>query len=294
MKVLIFQAAVAAQALAAMNRFAKELRDAGHQAGIRSLPHFRREKEPADRIFVALTPVEAQQFKALGAELVQTFVDAEKFTPVQLPEDPEELAEFDFSSAISELEDDTAGFMTLDQVRAEAIERGLEVTAQSTREHLEHLIGIDIHAGRQAADRITDAENANPDNTLRDRIGLRVSTVLPATNGMDLERMNDEQLLATAAQLGINVPKNVNRNTLINKMTKTFAKKVAAPEDSPVKSPAETVEADHDLAALDETGLKRVAEQEKVDLGRTSSKEGMVAKITEARQKKASESGDEL
>ena len=104
MKVLIFQAAVSAVAVAAMNRFAADLRNEGHTAGVRSLPHFRREKEPADRIFVALTSDQAGQYKNLGAELVQTFRDTELFTPIELPSDDKELEDFDFSDFVTGLD----------------------------------------------------------------------------------------------------------------------------------------------------------------------------------------------
>lgn len=294
MKVLIFQAAVSASAIAAMTRFADELRQEGHQAGVRSLPHFRREKEPADRIIVALTPTEAERYKTIGAELVQTFVDTELFTPLELPEDPKELDDFDFSDAIGNLDDDTTGYMTLDQLRAEALERGIEVTAQSTREELEHLLDIDYHPGRQASDRRTDTENNQTDGIARDRVGLRVSTVLPQANGMDLERMNDEQLAATAAQLGIKVPKGARRDTVINKITKVYATRVQAPQGSGVKSPADpnlTKDGDDDdvnsdLEGKSEDELKQIAEDEEVDVGRATSVEGLTAKIVEARKAK--------
>jgi len=298
MRVLIFQAATSAVAIAAMTRFSDETRAAGHQVGLRSLQHFRREKEPADRILVALKPAEAAAFKQQGTELVATFQDTDRIIPVQLPEDDEDLVDFDFSSAIGGLDDAKAG-MSMDQLKAEAIERGLEVRADSTREELEHSLDLDQHAGAQAGDRRTDRDLMGDGTTggyVADRIGLRTSNVLPTVNGLDLDRMNDEQLGGVAAALGLTVPKNAKRQTIINKITDTFADKVDAPNGAP-KSTAEQpssddegsgeTDANADLADADEAALTKIAEDEEIDLGRATSVEGMKAKIVEARAEKA-------
>ncbi|MBA3241354.1 MAG: hypothetical protein H0T60_09045 [Acidobacteria bacterium] len=289
MRVLIFQAAVSAVGIAALGRFADQVRAEGHQAGLRSLPHFRREKEPADVVVVALSPMQADQYKTLGAELVAIFQDTDKIVPVQLPDDEKELEEFDFDSAVSGLDGPSIGYMTIESLRSEAIERGLEVTAATTREELEHAIGVDVPSGLQAGDRVTDRLNSA--GAPEDRIGLRTSTVLPSVNGLDLERMNDEQLKATALNVGVTVSKNQDRATIINNITKTFAKKAAAPEGSGVKSPAETYDAD--LTGLDEDGLRAIAEREEIDLGRSTSIAGVTAKIVEARTAKATDNGDD-
>lgn len=284
MRVLIFQAAVSAIGIAAMTRFADEVRAAGHHGGLRSLPHFRREKEPADRIIVALSPAQAEQYKNLGAELVQIFNDTDRILPLQLPDDEKDLADFDFGSAVSGLDDEgKAGSLSMEQLRAEAIERGIEVTAATTREQLEHSLDLDGNVGAQAGDRVTD--RANMEGVVEDRIGMRTSTILPSANGLDLERMNDEQLQATAAGLGIKVGKNVQRSTLINKITSTFAEKVGGPKDAAPKSPAESFDDGLDGQSGDQ--LRAIAEAEGVDLGRTTTDEGMVAKIVEARRAKA-------
>jgi hypothetical protein len=285
MRVLIFQAAASAISIAAMTRFADEVRAAGYNGGLRSLPAFRREKEPADRIIVALSPSQAEAYKNLGTELVATFNDTDRIIPVELPEEDEDLKDFDFASAISGLDDATAGFMTMDQLKAEAIERGLEVRADSTREELEHAIGIDIHPGPQAADRVTDRQNA--EGTGADRIGLRTSTVLPTTNGLDLERMNDEQLQGVAAAVGVKVVRNASRAAVINKITKTFAEKTGAPADSSPQAPAEDFETDLAPLGDDTEALKAIAEKEEIDLGRATAADTIREKIVEARKAKA-------
>ncbi len=284
MRVLIFQAAASAIGIAAMTKFADEVRAAGHHGGLRSLPHFRREKEPADRIIVALSPGQADQYKNLGAELVQVFNDTDRIIPLQLPDDEKDLADFDFSSAISGIDDEgKSGSLSMEQLRAEAIERAIEVTAATTREQLEHSLDLDGNVGAQAGDRVTD--RTNMEGMVEDRIGMRTSTILPNANGLDLERMNDEQLAATAAGLGIKVGKNVNRSTVINKITSTFAEKVGAPKDAAPKAPAESF--DGGLAGLSGDQLRAVAEAEGIDLGRTTADEGMVGKIVDARRAKA-------
>lgn len=313
MRVLIFQAATSALAIAAMTKFSDEVRAQGHAVGLRQLQHFRNEKEPADRIIVALTPQEAAIYKNLGVGLVQTFADTDRIIPVELPDQEDEdfeqkLQDFDFSDAIAELDDNTTGFMSLDKLKAEAIERGLEVRADSTREELEHALDLDQHPGRQAADRVTDRQTM--DNGYQpDRIGFRTSAVLPTANGIDLDRLNDDQLAGVAAALGIEAKKGEKRAKLVNKITSTYAAKVDAPAEGfpksaaadPSKNPPATEgklaktpgegEDNADLNDLDEKGLQAIAEKEEVDLGRSTSVDGMKAKIVEARAEKAKANG---
>lgn len=290
MRVLIFQAATSALAIAAMTRFSDKIRAAGYNGGLRSLPHFRREKEPADKIIVALKPSEAAQYKNLGAELVAVFNDTDRIIPLELPQDDEELVDFDFSDAIDKLDDAETGFMTMDQLRAEAIERGIEVRADSTREELEHSIGIDIHPGPQAGDRVTD--RANAEGTAADRIGVRTSTVLPTANGLDLERMNDEQLQGVAAAVGVKVSRNASRSATINKIMATFANKVGAPENSAPKAPAEDFATDLAPLGDDVDALKQIAEREDIDLGRATAADTIRDKIVEARKAKTEEAAN--
>lgn len=295
MRVLIFQAATSAVAIAAMTRLSDEVRAAGHNGGLRNLDHFRREKEPADRILVALKPSEAARLKDRGAELLLTFQDIDKITPIELPEDDEELADFDFADAVDDLDDEETGFMSMDQLRAECIERGLEIRADSTREELEHSLDIDIHPGAQAGDRVTDRENAT--GMREDRIGVRTSTVLPTANGLDLDRMNDEQLGGVAAALGIPAERGEKRETIVNRIMKGYAKKVRAPEDSPPRSRAQQPSSDvtvnnSDLDIDNADELKAIAEKEKVELGDAESVEDIRAKITAAREATAAEEAE--
>jgi hypothetical protein len=299
MKVLIFQAATSQAAIAAVTLGADRLRAAGHHVGLRNLTHFRRESEPAERVVVALTPVEAARLKTQGLELVQTF-GRDMIKLVELPEDPEELKSFDWADVVDDLDKDapTANGMTLEQLKAEAVLRGIEVRPDSTAHELAHLLDIDQPVGAQEAERRFDRQAAEV--TIGSaRVGLRTSSILPTVNGLDIERMNDEQLAAAAAQMGIKAPRNVKRETLINKMTSLYAEAVGAPEGSSPKAdpggnpPFGEGEGmrpfDDGLADLDEDGLRAVAEAESIDLGRATSVDGLREKIVEARKESATE-----
>ena len=181
----------------------------------------------------------------------------------------------------------------MDQLRAEAIERGLEVRVDSTRAELEHALDIDHHPGPQEGDRLTD--RANMEQMPVDRIGLRTSSVLPTTNGLDLDRMNDEQLATVAAQLGLKVPRGAKRQTVINKITQTFAEKVGAPEDSAPESQATEPSEDEpategkvgdtnaDLEGKSAAQLTKIAEAEGIDIGRATAEDTLREKIIEGR-----------
>lgn len=283
MKILLFHAATTAIAAVAMTNVANKLREDGHSVGERNLPAFKAEKEPADRLLVLLNPVEADQYKDRGLELVRTFrvsKDNDILLPVELPEDQDELKNWDISEATDMIDGPTAGVMNIDQAKAEAIERGLEVTAETTKLELESMLGLDISESAQVGDRRSDVVN-NQSND-EPRIGVRTSRIMPSTNGVDLERLNDEQLAAAAADIGLTVSPTMKRSTIINKMTAMYAKKLKAPEDAAPKSPTAATDptskdlpsSEHDLPSLDGMDvdqLKAQATVESVDLGNKTS-----------------------
>jgi hypothetical protein len=220
------------------------------------------------------------------------FNGTDRITGVKLPDDVEELEDFDFSDAIGELDDDTTDSMTLDQLKAEAIERGIEVRADSTRDELTHALDLDYHAGNQANERKTDRTLSREGGYAADRIGMRTSNVLPNANGLDLERMNTEQLKATAASLGLKTKRGAKRADMVNEITAEYAKRVGAPNGAP-KAPADsTEEFGADLEGLDADALKEIAEKEDIDVGRSTSVDGLTQKIIEGRQAKAEEDND--
>jgi len=295
MRVLIFQAATSAVAIAAMTRLADQVRGAGHSGGLRQLQAFRREKEPADQIIIALSPAEADRYKSLGAELVEVFNDTDRFIPLELPDDPNELKDFEFDSVMGQLKGDTTGFMTLEQLRAEAIERSIEVRADSTREELEHLLDLDQHAGRQAVERSGDRLAAEAGGMRASRIGVRTSDVLPSLNGLDLERMNDDQLQSVAGRLGLKVKRGAKRPDLINQITGFYADQLGVDPKAPPQSPASDYAgaADNsDLDDLDAEALTAKAEAEGVDIGRATAADTIREKIVTARAEKAGEDDD--
>jgi len=279
MKVLLFHAATSSVAALAMSQVASQLRENGHSVGERFLPAFKSEKEPADRLLVLLTPNQADQYKNRALELVQTFgvtQDSGVLLPVQLPDDDDGLKDWDPTEASDMVDGPTAGKMTIDQAKAEAIERGLEVTADTTKGQLEHMLGLSISDSIQADDRRTDQVN----NLALDepRIGVRTSRVMPSVNGLDLERLNDEQLAAAASDMGLTVSPTMKRSTIVNKMTAIYAKSIKAKEDSAPKSPTaatdpashELPSTEHDLPPLDGMDvdqLRAQAQTEGVDLG---------------------------
>ena len=306
MRVLIFQAAASTLAIAAMTRFGDEVRAQGHSVGLRQLQSFRREKEPADRILIALTPQEAARYKNLGTELVQTFKDTDLIIPVELPDETDEdfnekLENFDFSDAIGELDENKTGYMSMDRLKAEAIERGLEVRADSTRDELEHSLGLDIHPAAQAFDRETDRKTMARGFPV-DRTGFRTSDILPTANGIDLDRLNDEQLQGVAAALDVDVRRGAKRADIIDSITETFAKNVQAPAEgfpkSQAKQPSDNPQPKDgkggfeqpdlsDLEGKSAKQLQKIAEDEGVDVGRSTSVDGLTEKISQARVEKA-------
>jgi hypothetical protein len=301
----MFHAATSAIAVATMTNIARGLRGQGHTVGERFLPAFRMEKEPADKVMVLLSPNQASQYQNVGAELAVTFGffgnnDDDVAILVELPNDDQDLVEnFDIDSVISKLEGEKPGKLGFEQAKAEAIERGLEVTADTTREQLEHMLGIDISSGIQADDRKTD--EANNQNLGEQRIGLRTSNILPSVNGLDLVRMNDEQLRSAAAQLGLKVTANMKRDTIIGAIQKSFAKKVNAPEDAGAKTPTAATDPGSDklpsseteapsLDGLDADALKIIAEKEGVDIGRMTSADS-IRKAIEAKREEVKAHG---
>jgi hypothetical protein len=288
MKILVFQAAVSAAAIVAMTNVADQLRAEGHHVGLRSLPHFRNEDEPAEKVIVALTEGQARQYVNEGTALVAIF-GADKIVPVALPDKDEELAELDWSDLAGELNGTHAAGMSLDELKAQAVLRGLEVRADSTAWELAHLLDIDQPVGGQEADRRFDRQSSEEGGMNAAKIGMRTSNVMPTVNGLDLLRMNDEQLRAAAASLGLTVPASAKRSTIINKITKTFAEKVGPPTPDKVDEDEDEASFDDGLAGLDEEGLRKVAETESIDLGRSTSVEGITAKIVEARKAAAAE-----
>jgi hypothetical protein len=315
MKILVFAATTTAIQSLAIGRLVKGLREAGHSVGERSLPHFRLESEPADKIVFALTHDQAVAYHQNGVEVAQTFggpdVDlGDLFVQLELTSDPAELEQETFEDFIDSFaDDDVKGYISLETAKAQAIERGLEVTPSTTREEFEHMLGVDIHPGRQAADRVYGLKNDETGNERR--IGFRTSSILPNANGLDLVRMNDEQLKATAAQLGLRVPTNVSRETLVNKITQTYNSKIGAEDIKGVQSPDGGTtspgegggdgngaaagegegEADGDVVDINNPcttipTLKGVAEKEGVDLTGLTAKDDIVAAIAKARADK--------
>jgi hypothetical protein len=296
MKVLLFHAATTAIAAVAMTNVANKLREEGHSVGERFLPAFKVEKEPADRLLVCLTPVQADQYKDRGVELVAAFrvsKDNDILLRVSLPDTDEELADWDVSEATDMVDGPTAGVMDIDQAKAEAIERGLEVTPETTKLDLEHMLGLSISESVQAGDRRSDA--VNNQNTGEPRIGVRTSRIMPSTNGVDLERLNDEQLRAAAAEIGLTVSPTMKNSTIINKMTAMYAKRLKAPEDSAPKSPTaatdpgskELPSSEHDLPSLDGMDvdqLKAQAVLEGVDIGNKTAVNSIRSAIEDKRK----------
>lgn len=297
MKVLMFHAATTAVAIATMTNIARGLRGQGHTVGERFLPAFRMEKEPTDKVMVLLSPNQARQYQNVGAELAVTFGffgnnDNDVAILVELPDDDQDLVEkFDVDSVIAKLEGEKPGKLGFEQAKAEAIERGLEVTADTTREQLEHMLGVDISSGLQADDRKTD--EANNQNLGEQRIGLRTSNILPSVNGLDLVRMNDEQLHSAATQLGLKVSRNMKRETIVNAIQKSYANKVGAPEDAGVSTPLGGVDPNAEassLDGLDADALKEIAEKEGVDIGRMTSADS-ISKAIQAKRDEGKQNG---
>jgi len=295
MKVLFFHAgnSIAAMALAA--RVVSALREAGHSVGERSLPAFKSEKEPADKLVVALSEEQAYSFMERGTELVMVFGE-DAIIPVELPNDEKEFEDFDIDTIVDKLDGPTTGEMTMDQAKAEAIERGLEVRVDTTRLELERMLGVDIHAGSQEADRRSD--QSNNQNTGEPRIGVRTSNILPTVNGLDLTRLNPEQLRAAAAQAGVKTTANMRPETIINKLTETFAAAVDAPAPAPDHSATaatdptstELPSSETELPSLDgmdAEALKAQAEKESVDIGRMTSADSIRKAIEAKRQETA-------
>lgn len=289
MKILVFAAAVTAAQVAAVGRLVTELREAGHTAGERSLPHFRLEREPADALLIAMNAEQGAIHKARLLELQPVFGDIDYFG-VELPADDKELADFDFSNVIGRYDDKTGpGYISIEQAKAEAVSRGLEVTSATTRDELERMLGIDIHPGSQAFDRRSDREN-NADGSER-RIGLQTSHPLPTTNGMDITRLNDEQLAAYAVQAGLKVTSGMRRNTILNKLMEKFGDLANV---DPSKLPkAGDGEGDNtfdeqglrdELGKLSDKKLKDRAAADGVDLGDATTSEQMIDKIVEAKK----------
>lgn len=303
MKVLLFYAGSTALATVAMAKVASQLRENGHSVGERFLPAFKAEKEPADRLLVCLTPVQADQYKDRGIELVSTFRvsdDNDILLRVELPETDEELEAWDPTEATDMIDGPTAGVMTLEQAKAEAIERGLEVTADTSKLDLEHMLGLSISESVQAGDRRSDA--INNQGTAEPRIGVRTSRILPSINGVDLDRLNDEQLAAAAADLGLTVSPTMKRSTIVNKMTAMYAKRLKAPEDSAPKSATaatdpgskELPSSEHDLPSLDGMDvdkLKAQAALEGVDIGNKTA-EASIRKAIEDKRASVKEHSD--
>lgn len=299
MKVLLFHASHSLAAVTLVASAVTAIRAEGHSVGERFLPAFKAEPEPADKLVIALTPVEADRYKDRGLELVQTFGGkeaADKFVMIELPDNDDDLKDFDVQSIVDQVEGPATPTLLLEQAKAEAIRRGLEVTPETTLLDLERMLGLDISAATQAGDRITDQRNnLNLDDP---RIGVRTSQIMPTVNGLSLERMNDEQLRAAAAELGLKVTSGMKRETIINKMTELYAKKVEAPEDSAPKSPtAGTDPLSKDLPSsetklasldgMDAEALKAQAEKESVDIGRMTSADSIRKAIEAKRQETA-------
>ena len=299
MKVLMFHAATSAVAIATMTSIARGLRGQGHTVGERFLPSFRMEKEPADKVMILLSPRQASQYQNVASEVAVTFGffgnnDDDVAVLVELPDDDQDLVEnFDVDSVVSQLEGEKPGKLGFEQAKAEAIERGLEVTVDTTREQLEHMLGIDISTGVQADDRKTD--EVNNQNLGEQRIGIRTSNILPSVNGLDLVRMNDEQLRSAATQLGLKVSANMKRDTIVAAIQKSYAKKVGAPEEAGAKTPtAATDPASNTLPSsetdapsldgLDADALKVIAEKEGVDIGRKTSADSIREAIEAKRE----------
>lgn len=279
MKVLFFHAGHSTTAMMLAARAVKALRDEGHSAGERYLPAFKLEKEPADKVIIALTEEQADRYKDRGLEVVGIF-GKDAIVPIELPKENDELEDFDVQSIVAEIDGPPSMALSMEQAKAEAVERGLEVNAGTTRLELERMLGVDIHPASQEADRRTD--QTNNQNLGEPRIGVRTSNVLPTVNGLDLARMNDEQLRATAANAGIKTTANMRRETIINKLTSTFAKTVGAPE--PQADHTGTAATDPgskelpssetelpSLDGMDADELKAQAEKEGVDIGRKTS-----------------------
>jgi len=284
MKILVFAAAVTATQVAVIGRLVSGLREDGHSVGERSLPAFRLEKEPTDALVIALTQEQGQANRDRLLELAGTFGEDMTYKAIELPSDPKELEEFDFENLIADFSDDKgAGFISLEQAKAEAVARGLEVSSATTRAELEHMLGIDIHPGAQAGDRISDQQN-NADGSER-RIGLRTSTPLPTMNGMDITRLNDEQLRAHAVQSGLKVTAGMRRETIINKLMEKTAEFAGADFNKVPK--AEDAEGDTgmgtdldklktELEGLTNDELKTRAAADGVDLTGLTKKEDYV------------------
>jgi hypothetical protein len=291
MKVLIFHAATTALSAAMVTKAANELRNQGHSVGERNLPAFKSEGEPADLVMFVLSPQDADSFKDRGLEAIATFGGEEardRFAQVELPDTDEELKDFDFQTIVKAVPTEDAGQITFEQAKAEAVLRGLEVTADTTKAEFEQMLGLSISDSVQAFDRRSDERN-NFDGAER-RIGVRTSNVLPTVNGVPISRLNAEQLRAAAADMGLKTTATMKDETIINKMTELFAKKVEA-RDGSIPLVGEVggdgnSNTPVDPATLEGDALRKVADTEGVKHAKNASDETVRAAIVSAREDK--------